>query len=437
MYALATPAMHQQRATHPLLQITWWMALASLLLFVMNRQFGAVAVGGFLLIWIAYAGAWPMRSLNWLCSLVVPWALPALALASVLWSEDRAISERAALEFIACTAASMMITRALSARDFLSAFMGAMVMACIFSYVNGRTEFETGTGDVLAGLFGSKNELAYSSGLCMLASLGVAVSRQQKLVMRLGGAFGAVLGPLIIVKTHSVGAAASISGAVAVFAACTFARSVPARWRGTMVAAGFALAIALGGVVWDYANNRQGSLLSVVGKSSTLTGRTYLWEHARIAIDKKPIQGVGYQAFWVIGSDEAEGLWHYAHEKAGPGFHFHNLFYETTVELGWVGALVLGGTFLAALINTLVWQLRYPDPQSAFFLALLSYFLLRMPIEVDLLFPFAFGTVLLPISYVFARAGKRGEAAGRAPQRGAMPARRPLLAHGTQSPRAL
>ena len=436
MYASATHAARPRKATHPLFQLTWWMGAGSLLLLILNQELGAVAVGGFLLTWIAYAGAWPSRSVNWLCSSVVPWALPAVALTSVLWSEDRGTSERAALELIVFTGASLMMTRALSVRNFASAFMCATLLACTFSYISGRTEFATGTGETLAGLFGSKNQLAYSAGLCMLASLGVAWSSKQPLLLRLGGAFGAVLAPVVLVKSHSVGAAVSLAGALAVFAACTFARSVPARWRGTVLVAGFALAIALGGVALDYANNRQGSLLSIVGKSDTLTGRTVLWEHARAAIDKKPVQGVGYQAFWILSSPEAQGLWHYAHEKPGAGFHFHNLYYETTVELGWVGSLVLGATILATVINALAWQLRHPDAESAFFVALLAFLLLRMPVEVDLLFPFALGTALLPICYVFVRAGKRGQTAGHT-QRVMAPVQRPVLAPVAQSPAAL
>ena len=50
-----------------------------------------------------------------------------------------------------------------------------------------------------------------------------------------------------------------------------------------------------------------------------------------------PILGVGYDAFWVPGTHEAEVLWQQFGIIERSGFHFHNLVINEFVDLGLLG----------------------------------------------------------------------------------------------------
>ncbi len=88
-----------------------------------------------------------------------------------------------------------------------------------------------------------------------------------------------------------------------------------------------------------------------LGKDSTLTGRTYLWQQGIEAAKASPLVGVGYQAYWVQGFSEAERLWEEFYIGSRAGFHFHNTFIEAVVETGLIGLILL----------TMVWSQRSSD----------------------------------------------------------------------------
>jgi exopolysaccharide production protein ExoQ len=78
-------------------------------------------------------------------------------------------------------------------------------------------------------------------------------------------------------------------------------------------------------------------LLLSIGKDVSLTGRTLLWSHAANIIADHPFGGLGLQAFWVEGNSEAVRFWETFYIDSHIGFHFHDLWLETGVELGFIG----------------------------------------------------------------------------------------------------
>jgi exopolysaccharide production protein ExoQ len=68
---------------------------------------------------------------------------------------------------------------------------------------------------------------------------------------------------------------------------------------------------------------------------STLTGRTIIWDFASSEIALRPLFGWGYQSFWLVGPDAPSVV-------DAPGFvklmpNAHNGYYDTTLELGYIG----------------------------------------------------------------------------------------------------
>lgn len=79
----------------------------------------------------------------------------------------------------------------------------------------------------------------------------------------------------------------------------------------------------------------------------TFTGRTIIWEFATNEIARRPLFGWGYQSFWLVGTDAPSIV-------DAPGFvksmpNAHNGYYDTTLELGYVGYGFLVVFILATL----------------------------------------------------------------------------------------
>jgi O-antigen ligase len=79
---------------------------------------------------------------------------------------------------------------------------------------------------------------------------------------------------------------------------------------------------------------------------STLTGRTTIWDFAQDEIGRRPLLGWGYQSFWLVPDSPSV--------SDAPGWvkkmpNAHNGYYDTMIEMGYVGLLLL----LIFLLTTL------------------------------------------------------------------------------------
>jgi exopolysaccharide production protein ExoQ len=119
-------------------------------------------------------------------------------------------------------------------------------------------------------------------------------------------------------------------------------------------------------------------------------------------INERPALGLGLQAFWVQGNPFAEALW----ARWNPsrfGYHFHNLWYETGVELGYVGVLIALYTVVSTNLAVSRWVIRSPQAESCFFFAYVLFIDIRTIVEVDLFGQFSFSWILFIAAWVYAR----------------------------------
>jgi exopolysaccharide production protein ExoQ len=104
---------------------------------------------------------------------------------------------------------------------------------------------------------------------------------------------------------------------------------------------------------------------------STLTGRTIIWEFAQYEIGRRPLLGWGYQSFWLVPnspSAEAPG-W----VKLMP--NAHNGYYDTTLEMGYVGLAFLYVFIIATLHG--IGRVADRDPARArLLLSLVLFFIM-------------------------------------------------------------
>jgi exopolysaccharide production protein ExoQ len=105
---------------------------------------------------------------------------------------------------------------------------------------------------------------------------------------------------------------------------------------------------------------------------STLSGRTIIWEFAQKEIDLRPLLGWGYQSFWLVGPDAPSIV-------DAPGFvkdmpNAHNGYYDTMIEMGYVGYVLL----LAFVVATLhgIGRVAERDPSRAWILLSLALYVI-------------------------------------------------------------
>ncbi len=77
--------------------------------------------------------------------------------------------------------------------------------------------------------------------------------------------------------------------------------------------------------------------LELVGKDSSFSGRTAIWEAGRLVSAEHPIFGVGLEGFWYYDNGMAQTLNENDHKAAGTKLSFHSTYWETRVHLGLIG----------------------------------------------------------------------------------------------------
>ena len=110
---------------------------------------------------------------------------------------------------------------------------------------------------------------------------------------------------------------------------------------------------------------------------STLTGRTIIWDFASDEIARRPLLGWGYQSFWLVGLDAPSIVDAPGWVKTMP--NAHNGFYDTTLEMGYVGYSLLL-VFIFATLHA-IGRVAYRDPGAGVARALSCslYYLLQLP----------------------------------------------------------
>ena len=121
--------------------------------------------------------------------------------------------------------------------------------------------------------------------------------------------------------------------------------------------------------VSDFSINR---ISFILYGNSTFTGRTVIWDFAQYEIDRSPIVGWGYQSFWLVGPGAPSVTDAPGWVKMMP--NAHNGYYDTMLEMGYVGlALLLA--FIVATVHA-IGRVADRDPARARILLSLALFVI-------------------------------------------------------------
>lgn len=316
------------------------------------------------------------------------WLIPALALVSVLWSTESALTLRAAAQL----AVSALIACYFATRMKVShVIAGFGIAAAIILMMNIQGVLTAGEGQMFRGGFDQKNFFASRVTPAVIVAAAFLAYLRGPLWLRAIAApvlaIVAGLGAFAIIRAESATAMIAAGAAVAtIIAAWVFAtRSMAV--RGLLVSAAVATA-ALGavGYVTVVRQDPVDLVLDAFGKDRSLTGRTQIWAAAQTAIEERPVLGHGYQAFWWT----REGVLVKQRQFVRPDqpFYFHNTFLEHTVSLGVLGLIAVLASMAATILIIARAVLAKADVATAFFLGLTVYVALRALVEVDLYRPF-------------------------------------------------
>lgn len=388
------------------LGVDWCVCLLMLTALTFSNFSPTLAAAVFVAAAIVLALLKPIKALRSAFDGVLPWCYVLLALISVLWSQQPEATARGVIEFAVTTGAALIVARTLGSAEFLSALMSALLIVDAVSLAIGRTVWQAG-GLAMIGIFGSKNAFSEAQGVLFLVSLWVLSSRRQNAIMRSLALLSVFACPVLLFAGRSADAmfAAFVAAGVSLLARSL--RFLPYIWRVITTIMAGAIAVCSLLIVYPFLQAIQNQALSLTEKDPTLSGRTYLWLRAGELISQNPLKGTGFEAFWVHGNPYAEDLWTVFGISGRTGYHFHNLWYEAGVELGYPG-MILAAVIVAWIsIEVIRWFLRSARPESCFFLAYVLFIDMRSVLEVELFSQFSYTWVAFVAAWVYARDDRR------------------------------
>lgn len=313
----------------------------------------------------------------------------AIMLVSCIWSIEPDRTLRRSVAVVGTSLAGVLIGLAYSRYGFvrfirsnLAVFVILSVLLALFVPSLGtHTEEKAG---LWRGLMSSKNQMAWIAALFLIFWLS-STSRKT-----LGNALFLLTlasGALLLFKAGSVtGMLAALIGLFFLVFLSQYATRH--KVRHPMLVVGL-LGLAVLTILWQSAVDTS---LELVGRSSTLTGRTTIWLAMWPFIEDRIWLGYGYSAFW------SDPVRFFGPDNWMSGMiHSHSAYVEVLIDLGVVG-LAIQGAFIAGLVVRLWKLVGDGDPQGPPLLAALLTLLMIGLVGVLFFRPNA-GTWLMIVAF--------------------------------------
>jgi exopolysaccharide production protein ExoQ len=107
-------------------------------------------------------------------------------------------------------------------------------------------------------------------------------------------------------------------------------------------------------------------------KNYTLSGRTVIWDFVNYEIGRRPLLGWGFQSFWLVGPDAPSVVDAPGWVKMMP--NAHNGYYDTTLEMGYIGYCLLV-IFIIATLHA-IGRIADRDPGRAWLVLSLALYVI-------------------------------------------------------------
>lgn len=272
----------------------------------------------------------------------------ALIIASAAWSQSSGHTIRRSLALMALLAFVVATGALLGAGRFFRIMLGAMAALIIASLAEAALRpsvgFDTGEyANAIRGVFPQKNVLGMALLFTALALSFLVLERG-----RLRWADGAWLGVLLVMLVL----ARSTTSLLLTMAVAGVTLLVLWATRGGLwgAAAGLAAAVAAAAGVIIFTGIGMAGLFDLIGKDSSLTGRTFIWDGVWHIIAGRPLLGHGYAAFWLENSRHVRAL---TELVAWEVPNAHSGYLEVLLQLGWAGMALVSLMASATLVLAL------------------------------------------------------------------------------------
>lgn len=368
----------------------------SVVIMAFSSLFTVFPILAFLLLWFRHIFYKNVFILSPSSTLAATLAFPFLCCYSTFWSDYPLTTLYHGTELMTLAVSTVIMMRIVRAKPLIKGMLLGITIAMGITLASGHYEEDSLTKvRSLLGFFGSKNEVGFFSEIGIYLSLLLLANRTTFFEKIL---FSFVPIAICSVSLYLCKSATSVASLAILLSLCGGAcviMKVRREWR-ILVFIGAALClIIISAIVAATHFDIISTTLDLLGKNSTLTGRTYLWSEGLKNGMGRPVLGYGYAAFWVPGRPQAEQYWYEFLVDTKIGFHFHNLFIQTFVDLGVIGFLLVAWMLIAICSKGLRLIRRQGLTwETGFVFGLSLMFLLRSCFEVDILESYGMGPLL-------------------------------------------
>ena len=277
----------------------------------------------------------------------------ALIIASAAWSQSpghtlrRSLGVLAMVMFVVATTTVLGVGRFF--RIMLGVMAGLMALSLVEAALRPAVGFDVGEyANAIRGVFPQKNVL----GMALLfTALALSFTVLERGRLRWGDAAWllALLAMLVLARSTT---SLLLTVVVAGVTLLVLWLDRGGLWGAT---AGLATALGLTAGLVVFAGIGMEGFFDLIGKDSSLTGRTFIWDGVWHIIAGRPALGHGYAAFWLENSRNVRALVELVQWDVP---NAHSGYLEVLLQLGWVGMALVGLLALATLGWAVVAALR-------------------------------------------------------------------------------
>jgi O-antigen ligase/glycosyltransferase involved in cell wall biosynthesis len=308
----------------------------------------------------------PTRQLRYAFKAKLIWLLPALALVSVLWSGAPTISFRRAVALLGSTIFGFYLGTRYSRADLLRLFLAVSVIAMTLSLLTvvALPAYAIDDSGAWQGVFGQKNHLGRFMALSAVLWLLYALTfRRHRFLAGLS-----VVSVVLVLLSHSATSVALLFILVSVLLLIRLVRV-----RSRAVAPLLALIVVVGGYLAMIVASNPGRVTALLGRDSSLTGRTQLWSLVWQMIQTHRWHGYGYGGFWLGFDGPSASIWSVVNWNPPSA---HDGFLDLMLDLGIAGVVIFVPAMLIAIRYAVALARRGRTLDAAFPLIFLVFYLL-------------------------------------------------------------
>lgn len=244
------------------------------------------------------------------------------------------------------------------------------------------------------GIFGQKNQSGAVWSCLVLPALFLRSRSAQFGVFRVVYITGMLL---LVWKSESAGAWVICAASVSFALLLHLVSSTKGKDRMLLLSIAGSVVIALLLLVFE----NYSAFLVLLGKDSTLTGRTVIWAQVMACILKRPLGGYGFMAFWQGLHGESANV---ALSIGWTGIAYsENGILELALQLGVIGVLLYALMFLRAVRDAIFCASKNASPEILWCCCMLFYVFVSNIEGGKLLAPSDLGTVLPIVVYISLR----------------------------------